>query len=406
MARQTIVIALPPDESVAVVAELRTAGFDAVAVQRPGELADLLEVRRDVSVAVLDGETDFGASLEYYDLLHDRGRAIPTLMVVSPRALERLATAGEHDELFTRPYAAESLRWRIEAMCIRGQTEDDGSGPVLQGGPLDAEAWTRRAIVIAVFNPKGGVGKTTIASNLAAALQIRKGQRVVLIDADTVTGHVATSLGLEQIRTARDSWLDERDGGPPETFQDFAAEHTSGLKVVALTSTPLDTEILEPARVADAIASIRRGFDYVIVDLHPSYSALNRAIFERADRVLVPVTPDIPALRAALQLREVAEELGIRDRLAMVINRANSGVTVADAEKAVGLSTFAKIGSGGLLFVRAANEGRTVIEMFPKERITADFDTLADQVLGARPTAPAPRSVFRMLAHRKEAVRA
>ncbi len=62
----------------------------------------------------------------------------------------------------------------------------------------------------------------------------------------------------------------------------------------------------------------------------------------------------------------------------MVVNRANSGVSVADMERTVGMPAFAQIRSGGLLFVRAANEGRTVIEMFPREKITADFDTLAE----------------------------
>ena len=59
----------------------------------------------------------------------------------------------------------------------------------------------------------------------------------------------------------------------------------------------------------------------------------------------------------------------MRERLALVINRANSGVAVADMERTVGMPSLALIRSGGLLFVRAANEGRTVIEMFPKEKI-------------------------------------
>ena len=89
------------------------------------------------------------------------------------------------------------------------------------------------------------------------------------------------------------------------------------MRVVSLTSSPLNTEILEPQRVADAISVARRGFDFVVVDLHPSYSPLNQAIFEKADRILVPVTPDVPAIRAAVQLAEVATEMGIRDRLAL-----------------------------------------------------------------------------------------
>ncbi|HET9522466.1 MAG TPA: AAA family ATPase [Candidatus Limnocylindrales bacterium] len=416
MARPAVVIALPLDEERPVVAELRDAGFDAIAIHRPEELQAILESRRDVAVAILDGERDFDTSLEYYELLREGGRAIPALMVLSPRALDRMSvgpTSTVEDEFFARPYSAESLRWRVEAMCIRSVTIDDGSGPVIQSQtPIEIGDWQRRATVVAVFNPKGGVGKTTIATNLAAALQLHRGQRVLLVDADTVTGHVTTSLGLEQVRTVADSWRDHAEGGPSETLLELAAPHTSGMSVVALTSSPLNTEILDPERVADAIAASRRGFDFIVVDLHPSYSPLNQAIFQKADRILVPVTPDVPALRAAVMLRDVAIELGIADRLALIVNRANSGVSVADMERTVGMTALALIRSGGLLFVKAANEGRTVIEMYPKERITEDFDALAECLLGtttpaeAVPTVTTAKPVFRLFGRAKDAARA
>ncbi len=204
-----------------VATELRSAGFEAVTVSKPDQLEALLAERRDIGVAILDGETDFDQSLEYYSCLRDVGRAIPALMVVSPRALDRLTShsmgSAVEDEYFTRPYSAESIRWRVEAMLIRSQTIDDGSGPVLQSGPIEADGWSRRATIVAIFNPKGGVGKTTVATNLASTLQIHKGQSVLLVDADTVTGHVTTSLGIEAVRTVADSWLDQAEGGPSET---------------------------------------------------------------------------------------------------------------------------------------------------------------------------------------------
>jgi Flp pilus assembly CpaE family ATPase len=119
------------------------------------------------------------------------------------------------------------------------------------------------------------------------------------------------------------------------------------------------------------------------VDLHPDYEPLNRAIFERADRILVPVTPDVPALRAAVQLRDVAAELGFGEKLSMVINRANSGVSVADMERTIGMPSLALIRSAGLQLVKAANEGRTVIDMFPREKVSEDFRVLAERVVGA-----------------------
>ena len=148
------------------------------------------------------------------------------------------------------------------------------------------------------------------------------------------------------------------------------------------------------------------GNDFIVIDLHPSYGALNKAIFGLADRILVPVTPDVPALRSAVQLRDLATELGIADRLALVINRANSGVTVADMERTVGMPALALIRSGGLLFVRAANEGRTIVEMFPREKITADFEILADRLIGPPAAAPVAEQPFRIFGRLKEPARA
>jgi len=384
VARHAIVVALPPNESDPVCAELAMAGFEAISVDAPFQLEALLDSRRDIAVAILDGEIDPDETLAFHRTLRDGGRDIAALTVVSAQDYERhnAEDDGTGDEYFTRPYSADSIRWRIEAMCIRRETVDDGSGPVLAAGEVGTEAWGHRATLIAVFNPKGGVGKTTVATNLASTLQARKGKSVLLIDADTVTGHVTTSFAIEAVRTVADAWRDEAEGGPAETLLELASVHGSGLRVVALTDSPINTEILDPQRVQAAIAAARKSFDVIVVDLHPSYSALNQAIFDEADRIIVPVTPDVPALRAAVQFLDVALSLGCRERISMVINRANSGVSVADVERTLGVTSFAQIRSAGLLFVRAANEGRTVTEMFPREKITVDFDVLADRLLG------------------------
>ena len=404
--RAAVAILLPSAEREPVAEELARGGFDPVVLDDVRGLASLLAVRNDVATAVLDAESDLDQAIEAWSVLRESTTRIPALLVVNHAILDRLDTSTrghEDDEYLTRPYTAESIRWRVEAMCIRSVAVDDGSGPVLQGA-LDTGDWGRRGQLVAVFNPKGGVGKTTIATNLAAML-VDKGQRVLLVDADTVTGHVSTSLGMDAVPTVVDAWRDESEGGNAQTFSEIASDHPSGLRVLPLSSSPIHTEILDPDRVAAGIAAARRKADYVMVDLHPSYSLLNRAIFDKADRILVPVTPDLPAIRAVMKLRDVAEELGMRERLVLIINRANSGVSVADIEKAVGMPAYALIRSAGLVIVKATNEGRALVDIAPRDPVTRDFSELADRLLG-RETAVTARTTSLRLFGRQVAVRA
>ena len=160
MARPAVVVALPPGESVYVCAELARRGSTSIEVAGPAELKRALDSRRDIGLAVLDGEIDDDEA-GAFEAARSAPRATPiaALTVVSPRALERFAaleTGGTGDEYFTRPYSADSIRWRVEAMCIRRETVDDGSGPVLQrrrrsgwaagtSGPRPSPSSTRRA---------------------------------------------------------------------------------------------------------------------------------------------------------------------------------------------------------------------------------------------------------------------
>ena len=398
MPRSAVAIALPAAEFEALRAQLVDAGYDALAVRSARGLERLLKTRPDIRLAILDAETDFDGALGMYAALHEGARHIPALMLMPPRALGRMGLVGHayvKDEYFARPYSVESLRWRVEAMLIRVEhvPAPEATEAILAGGletpaletlgypdGREADEGRRLGRMLIVFNPKGGVGKTTIAINLGAALQLHRDQKVLLVDCDTITGHIATSLGIDHARTLARAWQDE-EAGEPATIQEVAAVHSSGLSVLAMAESPLHTEALDPGRVVDAITEARESYDWVILDMHPDYGPLNRALFVLADRILVPVTPDIPCIRAAVQFREVAAELEIGERLSLVINRANSGLSGSDVDRVLATPCIGRIRSAGMLFVRAADEGKSLVERFPTAKVIADIDALAARLI-------------------------
>jgi pilus assembly protein CpaE len=392
-ARPAVAILMADPERSAVDDVLTDAGFDTIQLAPGSAIAEAFSSKNQTIVAVVDVAGDPEAiAANVAEARRGRSGHLSVLFLAGEAELDGLEAAGidENDEIVLRPWSVDALRWRIEAMAIRAQVPtSQTSDAVLSGGHVNAE-WTPAAPVFAVFNPKGGVGKTTVATNLAAVLQLRKQMQVLLIDGDTVTGHVGLSLGMSGGRSAADSWADEEAGYPHESLLDIAETHSSGIKVVSLATDPLRHPTLKGERVGDAIAEARHLVDAIVVDLHPSYSEVNLAVFALADRILVPVTPDLPAMRAAIQLKEVAVEVGVRDRLSLVINRANSGVTVKDMEETMGLQAMAHIRSAGMHFVWSSNAGMTLIDKFPRHPATQDFEHLAERLIAVHMGAPMP----------------
>src|SRR5512141_2994572 len=184
--RPAVAIALPRVEFDAVRRHLLAAGYEALPVASAVDLERVLRSRPDLGLAVLDVENDFDGALEMYALLHEGGHNIPALLLMPPKSFGRIGLGSSQvkDEYFQRPYSAESLRWRVEAMLIRTDVASASEKTILApepapepvssvvseplrgdapdlGSVLDATEHPGAGKIVIVFNPKGGVGKTT-----------------------------------------------------------------------------------------------------------------------------------------------------------------------------------------------------------------------------------------------------
>lgn len=173
--------------------------------------------------------------------------------------------------------------------------------------------------IITVFGAKGGVGKTTIATNLGVALAQRAGQDIVLVDADDTFGDSAVALSLTTEHTVTDA-VREQDG---DELKKNLTYHESGLAVLPAPANPFHWKGIPGERVEQMLQQLARQFDVVLVDTGSTLSEVSLAALNAASLVLWVTTPDYASIRDSLQALEAIRTLSFpEDRIRFVLNVA------------------------------------------------------------------------------------
>jgi pilus assembly protein CpaE len=198
-----------------------------------------------------------------------------------------------------------------------------------------------RGKVFTVINAKGGSGCTTVAVNLALALQGLHGN-VALIDL-AMLGHAALHLNLKPLFTVSDSIrnLHRLDSSLLESFM---TRHSGGLQLLAGTTMPAPVEpsTAEFARLFDMLVNHYR---YVVVDTSSRLDGATRLVCNLSEMVLLVAHADVASLWSAARILQYLGETGGRERVRLVLNRFRKipGFTEADAETAAGAKLLWKI---------------------------------------------------------------
>jgi pilus assembly protein CpaE len=240
----------------------------------------------------------------------------------------------------------------------------------VNGVPQPARAGSQSApgAIIAVISPKGGVGKTTVATNLAVGLARESDLRVVLVDLDLQFGDVAAALGLGQRHSIVDalSKAAARDGFVLGTF---LAEHGSGIQVLPAPASPAAADHLDAGRVGHLLRQLVAAFDYVVVDTAPGLDEPALAAIEQASALVTVTGLDVPSTRGLRTTLEMLRELHLEPPIrAVVVNRIGpvAGLTAHDAEQVAAVTVDAVIPSRRAVAL-STNQGVAVIDSAPRD---------------------------------------
>ncbi len=290
-----------------------------------------------------------------------------------PDYLRRAMLAGAREYL-VKPFTGDELAGSIRHMYELASDKRSRLAAAVKPAPVVPATEAGPVLsgrLIALFSPKGGVGRTTIATNLAVALRTMTGKRVALVDCNLIFGDIAVMLNLHANTTISDlihgiRTLDK------ETLDRILVEHNSGVKVLLGPPRPELAELITADHLRTILNQVKLHYDYVVVDTPPTFEDTVLAVLDLSDQILLLSTPEVPAIKNVKLFLEVAEALHYpQEKLTLVLNRADStgSIHVEDIEQSIRFKISASIPSAWQLVSTAVNQGVPVVTSQPDSAV-------------------------------------
>jgi pilus assembly protein CpaE len=234
---------------------------------------------------------------------------------------------------------------------------------------------------VTVFSAKGGCGKTTVATNLAAALAADGSTRVCLVDLDLEFGDVAIALQLVPERTMVDlvgmaGTIDEHG------IRSVLTPAGHGVDAVLAPVAPGDATRIPAELVPELVRALRHMYDVVVLDTPPTITEHVLAAFDLADVTVLLATLDVPALKNLKVSLDTLDQLGYpRDTRMVVLNRADArvGLKLSDVEQTIGTPVSVQIPSSGDV-PASINRGRLIVREQPEHEVSQALQEIAARI--------------------------
>lgn len=285
----------------------------------------------------------------------------------------RTVLAGARDVLLRNASSSE-----LHDALVQARTADAAR---VAGSSHDPTAPT--GSIISVFGVKGGVGKTTIATNLAVALARESSASVALVDLDVPFGDVAMLLDLHPEQDIMDA-LDDAVIDDLERLQNLMVRTPHGVHVLSSPLAPDDPGAIDSRRVGRLLSRLAALHQFVIVDTPVGLTELTAASLDASELALLVTTPELSALRRTHACLRLLQGLEFpTSKLQLVLNRVDSKTRVStrEAAEALGQPITWRL-SNDYAAMQSAAIGTPVIQAQPKSRLTRDLVLIARQLAG------------------------
>jgi pilus assembly protein CpaE len=273
--------------------------------------------------------------------------------------LRRSMLAGAR-EFLVKPFSSDELTTSIRQVHAREKLKRSRMVMAVAGtpgGPADTSKKAGR--IVTLFAPKGGVGRTTLAVNLAVALAGEQRQTVTLVDGSFQFGDVGVLLNLNPKNKSIIDVVADPGAADEELVDTTLISHSTGIKVLLAPPSPEMAELVTVDQIRRIIGRLRATNDFTVIDLWPHFNDVTLALLDASDVILTILTLEISNIKNIRLFLEVADQLGYADRIKLVLNRADSafGIRVADVESSVGRKIDHQVVSDGRTVVYALNRG-------------------------------------------------
>jgi len=330
------------------------------------------EMRPDIVLvdALLQGRIK---GLQLVEMIHAADLGVPVIVLTVPQTpIEPDPLKGIHGVL-SMPFSGFDLMTRI------GNARKEFEA-------MEAVTSTR---VMSVFAPKGGVGKTTIAFNLAVALGQHE-QRTVLIDGSLQFGDLRSLL---KVPVDAPSILDlPTDRISESDLGDVLWRDPSGIDILLAPPRIEMAEMLTPRDVDKVLSLLRRVYGAIVIDMSSYLNDINLAFLDASDAIVEIVTYDSTTIHSTIAIADTFRAIGYAaSKVRYLVNRADSpgGIAPQDLERALGRVPEHRVVSDGMLVVQSNNEGVPFVLASPDAAISKDIMRVAGELLNAGRVAAA-----------------